>query len=168
MAAEVKMPGTPPDWVNALMGTMLRTPLVQRLVGRMFALMTVTGAKTGRRYTTPVQYLTRGAEFVVLSQRKRTWWRNIRTRPDVEMRIEGVLMQGRGRIASDDEATSVLADCLRDQPRVAKFYGLEPDESGVFGDEDLKRLLERVAIVVVTPHPIDVELEPADVVMQGF
>ena len=168
MATEIKMPGTPPGWVNALMRGMLRTPLVQRVMGKMFALMTVTGAKTGRRYTTPVQYLSHDGEFVVLSQRMRTWWKNIGTRPDVEMRIEGEIVQGRGRIASGEEARSVLADCLREQPRVAKFYGLEPDDSGAFADEDLERLLERVAIIVVTPHPIDVELEPADVVMQGF
>lgn len=168
MATEIKMPGTPPGWVNALMRGMLRTPLVQRVMGKMFALMTVTGAKTGRRYTTPVQYLSHDGEFVVLSQRMRTWWKNIGTRPDVEMRIEGEIVQGRGRIASGEEARSVLADCLREQPRVAKFYGLEPDDSGAFADEDLERLLGRVAIIVVTPHPIDVELEPADVVMQGF
>ena len=168
MATEIKMPGTPPGWVNALMGTMLRTPLVQRVMGRMFALITVTGAKTGHRYTTPVQYLSHDGEFVVLSQRMRTWWKNIRTLPDVEMRIEGETVHGRGRIASDDEARSVLSECLRDQPQVAKFYGLEPDDSGGFSSEDLEQLLERVAVIVVTPHPIDVDLEPADVVMQGF
>lgn len=168
MATEIKMPGTPPDWVNGLMRLMLRTPLVQRLLGRMFALMTVTGARTGRRYTTPVQYLTHDGEVVVLSQRMRTWWRNIRTRPEVEMRIEGALVHGLGRIASHAEARSVLADCLMNEPRVAKFYGLEPADSGAILAEDLERLLERVAVIVVTPQPIEVELEPADVVMQGF
>ncbi len=146
----------------------MRTPLVQRLAGKTFALMTVTGAKTGRRYTTPVQYLTHDGEFVVLSQRMRTWWRNIRTRAEVEMRIEGRSVHGLGRIASDDEARAVLAACLQKQPRVAKFYGLEPDDSGTFRDEALAGLLDRVAVIVVTPQPIEVELEPADVVIQGF
>ncbi len=168
MSTEIRMPGTPPDWVNGLMGLMLHTPVLQRLAGRMFALMTVTGAKTGRRYTTPVQYLTHDGEFVVLSQRTRTWWKNVRTRPQVDMRIEGVSVHGRGRIATEGEARAVLADCLRKQPRVAAFYGLEPDESGAVGDDDLERLLDRVVIIVVTPQPLEVELEPADVVMQGF
>lgn len=168
MASEIEMPGTPPDWLNGLMGLMLRTPLVQRLAGKMFALMTVTGAKTGRRYTTPVQYLTHGGEFVVLSQRMRTWWRNIRSRPAVEMRIEGTRVHGHARIASDSEAPVVLAACLEEQPQVARFYGLEPDASGTVRAEDVDRLLERVVVIVVTPQPIEVELEPADVVMQGF
>jgi deazaflavin-dependent oxidoreductase (nitroreductase family) len=134
----------------------------------MFALMTVTGAKTGRRYTTPVQYLWHDGEFVVLSQRMRKWWRNIETRRDVEMRIGGVTMHGHARIASDEEARSVLADCLRAEPRVARFYGLTPVAGGEIEAEALDRLLEQVAVIVVTPQPIDVELEPADVVMERF
>ena len=84
------------------------------------------------------------------------------------MRIEGATVLGRGRIVSDEEARVVLSDCLRDQPRVARFYGLEPDTSGVIDEEDLERLLEQVAIIVVTPQPIDVDFEPADVAIPGF
>lgn len=168
MTTEIRTPGTPPDWVNGLMGTMLRAPLIQRLLGKTFALITVTGAKSGRRYTTPIQYLSHDGEVVVLSQRTRTWWKNIRTRPDVEMRLAGETVHGHGRIAPDEEARSVLTACLADQPRVAKFYGLEVDDSGGLDPGALDRLLERVAVIIVTPHPIDVDLEPADVVIQGF
>lgn len=168
MANEIKMPGTPPDWVNGLLGVMLRTPLVQRLVGKTFALLTVTGAKTGRRYTLPVQYLRHGGEFVVLSQRKRKWWRNFKTRPEIEVRIEGVTMPGHARIASDVEARSVLGDCLRDDPKVARFYGMEPDDHGEFRSESLGQLLQRVVVIMVTTQPIDLELDPADVVIPGF
>lgn len=168
MANELEMPGTPPDWVNRLVGLMLHTPLVQRLVGKTFALMTVTGAKTGRRYTVPVQYLTRNGEFLVGSLRTRQWWRNVRTHPEVEMRIAGAWVDGRARVASDDEERSLLADLLATEPKFAKFYGLEPDESGTVPSEDVERLLEHVVHIFVTPHPIDVELEPADVVMVGF
>ena len=109
---QIKMPGTPPAWMNAAVRAMLHTPLIQRLVGRTFAMMTVTGAKTGRRYTTPVQYLMHGDEFVVLSQQKRTWWRNIASQPEVELRIQGGSITGLARIASDDEAVAILSDCL--------------------------------------------------------
>lgn len=168
MARELEMPGTPPAWMNRLVALMLRTPLVQRVVGKTFALLTVTGAKTGRRYTTPVQYLTHDGEFVVLSQRMRTWWKNLRSRPEVGMRVEGVEVPCLARLASDDEAHSVLADCLDRNPRVARFYGLQFDEGGLVQDEDVWRLLERVMVIVLTPQPIEVSLEPADVVMQGF
>jgi deazaflavin-dependent oxidoreductase (nitroreductase family) len=164
MANEIKMPGAPPEWVNALMVLMLRTPLVQRVVGRKFALMTVEGAKTGRRYTIPVSYRRHDGELYVGTQRRRQWWRNIETCPDVEVRVEGVTMHGRARIASENEARSVLADLARREPRVAKFYGLEPDDAGEIRAEELA--LEQVVVIMVTPQPIGVELESADLAMQ--
>lgn len=168
MATELAMPKPPPAWVNRLIALMLRTPLVQRVVGRTFALLIVTGAKTGRRYTVPVQYLSRNGEFVVGTLRTRQWWKNVRHHPDIEMRIAGTWVSGRARIASDDEERSLLQDLLATEPKFAKFYGLEPDESGMVPDEDVERLLEHLVHLFVTPHPIDVALVPADVVMHGF
>lgn len=166
--SEIRMPGTPPRWVNAVMVLLLHTPLLQRLVGRTFALMTVTGSKTGRRYATPVQYLEHEGELVVLSQRMRKWWRNIATCPEVEMRLEGDTVHAHARIATADEARSVLAHCLRKEPRVARFYGVQPTDDGDIEIGDVEPLLDRVVVLVVTRRLVDVELEPADVVMQGF
>ena len=39
-------------------------------------LITVTGRKTGRKYTTPVGYYQEGDTLWVISSRDRTWWRN--------------------------------------------------------------------------------------------
>lgn len=165
---ELSMPSTPPRWINALVVLLLHTPLLQRLLGRTFAVMTVTGSKSGRRYTVPVQYLDHDGELVVLSQRMRKWWRNIATRPDVEMRVEGRSTRGHARIANPGEARSILVRCLSVQPRVAKFYGVQPNPDGDIEIADVERLLERVVVLVVTLQLIDVELEPADVVIQGF
>ena len=167
MATDIEMPRTPPAWVNRLIGLMLRTPLIQRVVGKTFALIVVTGAKTGRRYEVPIQYLTRDGEFVVGSLRTRRWWRNIRTRPEVEMFIAGAWVDGRARIPSGDEARSFVRDLLTTEPKVARFYGLEPDETGMVSDEDVDRLLEHVVYLLVTPYPSDAGLEPADMMTQG-
>lgn len=163
---EIKMPGSPPTFVNGALTMMLRTPHLQRVIGRLFALMTVTGAKTGRRYTTPVQYMEHDGEFVVLSQRMRKWWRNISTRPEVEMRVRGADLHGHARIASGDEAHRVLADCLRAKPSVGRFYGLQLREDGTFDTESIGALLERVVVIVVTTQPIVVDLSAADVVLE--
>lgn len=168
MTEQLRTPGTPPGWVNTLIRITLRTPLLQHLLGRMFALLAVTGATTGRRYVIPVQYLVHDGEFVVLSQRTRRWWRNFASRPMVEMRVAGESMHGRARIATSDEAIPVLAHCLRREPRVARFYGLETLADGSVDTEQLHQLLDRNVVIIVTPHPIDVESEPADMVMQGF
>ena len=160
---QIKMPGTPPAWMNAAVRAMLHTPLIQRLVGRTFAMMTVTGAKTGRRYTTPVQYLVHGDEFVVLSQRKRMWWRNITSQPEVELRIQGGSITGLARIASDDEAVAILSDCLSAEPRVAKFYGIEPRSDGTVDAVDIDRLLEGFVVLAVKLPTMEPEFTPEDI-----
>ena len=97
-ATTTKMPGTPKPSMNTAMRTMLGLPVLRRLLGGLFAVITVTGAKTGRRYTTPVQYMRLGGDYVVLSQRHRVWWRNLRTRPELNLTIGGETIRGRARL----------------------------------------------------------------------
>ena len=148
----LKMPGTPKPWMNTAMQAMLGLPGLRRLLSRMFAVITVTGAKSGRNYSTPVQYLRVDDDYVVLSQRHRVWWRNIRTRPEVELKIAADTVRGSARIPDGPEAHQVLSVCLAANPRVAKFYGLEPDDGAVIGPADIERLSERVVPILITPN----------------
>jgi len=107
--ATVKVLGTPPRWMNAVVRALLRVPGLNRILGRAFSVITVTGARTGTRYATPVQHLEVDGRYVVLSQRMRTWWRNLRTRPEVELLVQGRMVRGRGSIAADAEASELLA-----------------------------------------------------------
>jgi deazaflavin-dependent oxidoreductase (nitroreductase family) len=131
------------------MRTMLRTPGLSGRLGRTFGLLTVTGAVTGTRYTTPVQYMDRQDGYVVLSQTIRRWWRNIRTRPDVELVVRGRTLRCRARIAAGEEARTVLGDVLELNPRVAKFYGIAP--GGPIEPAVIDQLLERMVVIVITP-----------------
>lgn len=144
---EPRMPGTPKPWMNTVVSTMLRTPGLRRWLGRTFAVMTVTGATTGTRYSTPVQYLTLDGHHIVLSQIHRRWWRNIRRQPEVELLIAGRTRSGRATIATGDDARTALRRCLVENPRVARFYGLRADDSGGYTAADLDRLLERVVVI---------------------
>lgn len=148
---DLRLPGTPKPWMNAGMRALLRTPGLRRWLGRAFAIITVVGARTGTRYSTPVQYMTSDGHFVVMSQRHRTWWRNLRTRPDVELLVAGTPIAGRGAIASGERARELLSTCLVANPRVAKFYGLRPGHDGGFAVADLDRLLERIVVLDITP-----------------
>jgi deazaflavin-dependent oxidoreductase (nitroreductase family) len=145
----IKMPGTPAPWMNAAVRAMLRTPGLRRVLGKMFAIITVTGSKTGRRYSTPVQPLRRGDDWVVLSQRMRKWWRNIAAQPRVELLMQGKTIVGHAVIAEEEQAHSVLSDCLRDNPRLAKFYGIAPDGTGRIDPAAVTQLLDRVVVIVI-------------------
>ena len=145
-----KLPGTPKPWMNTSMRIMLGLPGLRRLLGRTFAIITVTGARTGTEYSTPVQYMKADDDYVVLSQRHRIWWRNIRTEPLVTLTVFGKAVPGRARIAEGGDANEVLSACLSENPRIAKFYGLAIDDTAIDAAA-VDRLSERVIPIVITP-----------------
>jgi deazaflavin-dependent oxidoreductase (nitroreductase family) len=147
----IKMPGTPAPWMNAAVRVMLRTPGLRRVLGKMFAIITVTGSKSGRRYSTPVQPLRHGEDWVVLSQRMRKWWRNIASQPRVELLLQGKTIVGHAVIAEEAQAHSILSDCLRNNPRVAKFYGVATDGTGRIDPAAVTQLLDRVVVILIQP-----------------
>ena len=149
---EIRTPGTPKPWMNSMVRGLLRTPLINRLLGRTFAVITVTGARTGRRYSTPVQYLAVDDDYVVLSQITRQWWRNVRTQPEVELLVAGAQLTGRATIADNPRAHDLMAKCLERNPRMGTFYGLQPDSTGAFASADIDRLLEKVVVLQITPE----------------
>ena len=53
-------------------------------------LLTVTGRKTGRKITLPVNYDRDGDDLWILSSRDRTWWRNLLHGGAVEVRLRNV------------------------------------------------------------------------------
>ena len=78
--------------VNPLTGLLLRSPLYRLMPGVM--LITVVGRKTGRRYSTPVQFA-RGLDTIyALTRADRTWWRNARDGAPVTLRIGGETRTG--------------------------------------------------------------------------
>jgi deazaflavin-dependent oxidoreductase (nitroreductase family) len=147
----VKMPGTPPRWANSMVSAALRTPGIRKVLGRAFAVITVTGSRTGRRYSTPVQYMDADGHLVVLSQVHRRWWRNLRARPGVELLVRGREVHGDAVIAEDDRAADLLSSCLARDPKVARFYGVEPGPHGSIADADMARLLDAVVVIDITP-----------------
>ncbi len=50
----------PPRRVNRLLTAALKTPGLQRIAGKGFILLTVTGRRTAKRYTAPVRYKRNG------------------------------------------------------------------------------------------------------------
>lgn len=65
--------------VNPVVRALLRAR-VHGLLSGTVALVTVTGRRTGRKYTTPVMYARDGDDLYayVGSPERKTWWRNLR------------------------------------------------------------------------------------------
>jgi len=96
-------------------------------------LLTVTGRKTGKEYTTPVNYVENEEEGIltILTHRHRTWWRNLRGNAPVTVYLRGESVTGIGYAY---EEGSQLADSFYTYmcatPNLARHFGVELDDDG--------------------------------------
>jgi deazaflavin-dependent oxidoreductase (nitroreductase family) len=142
---------TPPAWVNSIMKLMLKTPVLERWLGRTTALITFTGRESGRRFTTPVGYYREDDTVIITSKKSRKWWRNLDTHPDVELRLAGAAVQGRAEVHVGDEEmlAALVAYFDASGQRARKFYGVPAGPSGKASKDDIRELLPHIAIVRV-------------------
>ncbi|UUY04077.1 nitroreductase family deazaflavin-dependent oxidoreductase [Svornostia abyssi] len=75
---------------NPLVAAILRSR-AHRLVSGALLLLTVTGRRSGRRFTFPVMYARDGADILVFvgMHAQKQWWRNLRGGADVVARVRG-------------------------------------------------------------------------------
>lgn len=74
---------------NPMMKWLLNSPL-HSFVSNTYMLITFTGRKSGRSYTTPVQYqFTDGDEAFIITSRDYVWWKNLQGGAIVNLHIRG-------------------------------------------------------------------------------
>ena len=110
---------------NPFVSALLRSPAHSLLSGK-FMLISVTGRKSGRTYTTPVNYVREGDEMTVISRRGRAWWRNLADPAPVLVQLRGKRQAGVAQVLALDGPGLVEA--------VNGFYakmGLHPDPAKI-------------------------------------
>jgi deazaflavin-dependent oxidoreductase (nitroreductase family) len=134
--------------INPVMRTLLRSPL-HFLWSRSLMLITFTGRKSGRRYTTPVRYVRLDGIVRCFTSSENLWWRNLRGGAVVSLRIEGRERSYHATAIDDDppRIRAALQHYLALFPQDAAYHGirLNPDKSLLAGD--LERA-SRDAVVV--------------------
>jgi deazaflavin-dependent oxidoreductase (nitroreductase family) len=116
-------------WYNPIMMWMLRSPLHGMLSGNTM-IITYTGRKSGKTYSTPVNYVRDGDVLWTVSFRQRTWWRNLDDSP-VRLRVQGKDVTGVATAMTDQqEVTDCLMAYLRKAPQIAQYIGVGLDASG--------------------------------------
>jgi deazaflavin-dependent oxidoreductase (nitroreductase family) len=118
-------------------------------------LLTVTGRRSGRRYTIPVGYQRSGEGFVVLvskASRKR-WWRNYLTPGPVELWVRGQRVEGQARCvpSGSKEFHEALDSTFRRQPVLGRQFGISYDPRLGLTPEQEGKLAEDAAVVKITP-----------------
>jgi len=141
-------------WYNKFMIWILRSPL-HGMLDKSTLLVTVSGRKSGRQITTPVNYVRDGDTLWVTSTRQRAWWRNLRGGAPLTVRLGGVEYRAAGEAL---ESESAVADGLRlyfkIAPQVARYFQVQLDASGQPLEVDLARTAQsRVAIRIDLQGP---------------
>ena len=118
------------------------------LLGDSIAVISVDGWKTGRRVSTPINVRREQDGWIVISMRKRTWWRNLRGGRTALLRLAGRQIPVRGDIVeARDEVIANLADYFRHNPGLVKYFDVQLDPEGNPDPAGLEReSLKRVFI----------------------
>ena len=112
-------------------------------------LITVSGRKTGRKITLPVNFYRDGSSLWIISTRGRTWWRNLIHGAEVDLHLHGHDLKGFGEAILDEKAVATeMGEYVRRVPSSARYIGLRVQD-GVPDCEELAGLAkERVFVRV--------------------
>jgi hypothetical protein len=115
---------------NPFVAMLLRSPL-HGLMSADVMLLTVTGRRSGRRYSMPVSYLRDGDRVRCFTGREMTLWRNLRGGAEVTLQIAGVERRGRAEAVADDaeRIERALGDFQTRLPRDADNYDVGLDSA---------------------------------------
>jgi hypothetical protein len=136
--------------LNGPIAWVLKSPLHFLLDGPLM-LVTVTGRKTGKRFTIPVGYQRSGDRIIVLISRAKTkrWWRNYRTPWPIAVYTRGETRDGTGIVVPPDAPDFLAAfQSTFDQlPWLSPQFGVRNVRGRRLGDEDLAMLAREAAVV---------------------
>ena len=139
--------------MNGIVDVVLRSRF-HWLLSRGLTLITVTGRRTGRRYTIPVGYLETSDSVVVLvgDAPSKTWWRNYRHPAPIEVRLRGVPRFGRAAVVppGSEEFRRSAEEGFRRSRIIPRLFGIAFDPNRGLTVEDAERLAQRAAMVRIT------------------
>lgn len=107
-----------PDWFNRVVTVLLRVPVLHRLMSGSTLLLSFTGRTTGRRYTTPVVYLSQDDGATLLVTTDSRWARNLSGTAPVQVRLRGQDRPATATTSADPtEVRDALAALVTSYPR---------------------------------------------------
>lgn len=140
---------------NPIVAGILRSPL-HAAMSNSTMLLTFSGRKSGRTYTTPVNYVRDGDELLVVGSRGHSWWKNLRGAAVVSVRVRGREMRGEAEAFEGEAAEEGLLAVLRAVPAYRRYWKVELGEGGRPQSPDaLRRVARDNALVRIR------KLEPA-------
>jgi deazaflavin-dependent oxidoreductase (nitroreductase family) len=137
---------TVPPIVNRAMKFVSRSPM-HGMVSKTVLLITFTGRKSGKTFTTPVSYSQDGDQVYVFTHA--VWWKNLQSDTPVTLRIWGREFQGLPEpVAEDKQAVAAgLMAHLRKVPSDARYYGVTFDDHRNPKADEVEKAVQTVVMI---------------------
>ncbi len=140
-------------WLNPVVRAILQSRL-HWLLSPGLMLVTVTGRKTGRRYTIPVGYHQAKDAVVILVAEapSKVWWRNYREAGPIELRLRGKHLRGSAQVlpAGGAEYRQRAEASFRRARFIPWIFGINYDREKGLTEGQVKQLGEQAVIVKVS------------------
>ena len=137
---------------NGFASVVLRSPFHWMLSSSLI-LLTVTGRRTGRRYTIPVGYHETDDAIVVLvgEAPTKTWWRNYREPGPVEIRLRNRVRRGTAVVlpATTPEFRQRVEASFRRSRVIPRIFGIDFDRRTGLTDAQVTTLAPQAAAVKI-------------------
>jgi deazaflavin-dependent oxidoreductase (nitroreductase family) len=148
----VKLPEPLFAIINPVMGLFLRSPVHWLLSGSLM-LITFTGRKSGRKFTTPVRYIKDGETIRCFTGAENQWWRNVRGGAEVQLRIRGKTGRYTAYAIDNDpeEVKKWLLFYLGLFPQDAAYHDIKLNKDKSLVAEDLERASHNAIVVEANP-----------------
>lgn len=143
---------------NPMLKWLLRSPW-HAAASHEVLLITVTGRKTGKSYTTPVNYVRDGDVLSVLSHAHRSWWRNLRGGAPVKIVLRGKTIKTMASVYEDKaDVVDLFTQHLQAAPKYAAILGVELDSEGCPVPASVEAVaVNKVMIEIELPDEEDAE-----------
>ncbi|MDE0272834.1 MAG: nitroreductase/quinone reductase family protein [Gammaproteobacteria bacterium] len=138
--------------INPTIGLLLRSPAHFLMSGSLL-LITFTGVRTGRSYSTPLRYLRDGETIRCFTSKDTRWWRNLRKGARVWLTLQGVGAPYQASIIVDEpgRVRQLLTDYLRQHPGDAAYHDVAVSKNGDLSDHDLDRAVSQAVVMEARP-----------------
>ncbi len=137
-----------PPFVNKAMKFVLRSP-VHGLISKTILVISFTGRRSGKSYSTPVSYSQTGDEVVIFTHA--AWWKNLAGGKPVSLRLRGRERRGLAQVMVEDKPAIAarLGEHLRKVPTDARYYDVTIEKNGEPRMDELERGARTVVMINV-------------------
>ena len=108
------------DLYNPLVKFVLRSPL-HPLISKSILLISFTGRKSGKPYSTPINYVREGDTITLIGKRSRAWWKNLQGGAPVTVLVQGKEQSGAAEAVTPDDQT-IIAELQKVYSGIPRGY----------------------------------------------